>query len=390
VPTGLVQTSVQGAAPAFTWTASTDNVGVTGYVVYRDGVQGATTSSPGYLDSAAPYGGTYTYTVAARDAAGNLSAQSAPLSVTYLDPVAPSAPTNLTAVSPTSGAPSLSWTAATDNVGVTAYRVYRNGVLLGASPGTTYTDSTALRPDPTVASDAFTRAANPGWGSAAVGGAWSYNTTNAAGFWANGTTGVAQLTAPGTALQAMLPGASVLNTDEVASFDLSKVPVGDSARVMLVGRSVAGAQYRGVVEVTPAGQMNLSVRRVVAGTTVTLAPPVTSSIRFGANTTYSMRFDLSGQGTTQLRLRLWQSGSAEPSSWGYSASDSTPVLQAAGSTGIRMVAGARQSNTPMTVLLDRFGVANLTPSIAYTYTVQAMDTAGNLSVLSLPTTVIVN
>jgi chitodextrinase len=66
------------------------------------------------------------------------------------------------------------------------------------------------------------------------------------------------------------------------------------------------------------------------------------------------------------------------------------VLQAAGSTGIRMVAGAKQSNTPMTVLLDRFGVANLTPSIAYTYTVQAMDTAGNLSVLSLPTTVIVN
>src|SRR5262249_54883048 len=154
-------------------------------------------------------------------------------------------------------------------------------------------------------------------------GAWTYNTTQAAGFWANGSTGVAQLTAPGTPLQALLPGASVLNADEVASFDLSKVPVGDSARVMLVGRSVAAGQYRGVIEVMPSGQMTLSVRRVLAGTTVTLAPAVISGIHFGANTTYSVRFDVSGQGTTQLRLRLWQTGSTEPLSWGYTASDST-------------------------------------------------------------------
>ena len=56
-----------------TWSASLDNVGVTGYRVYRGGQQiasrGATTS---YTDTSRPPG-TYSYTVRAEDAAGNVS-----------------------------------------------------------------------------------------------------------------------------------------------------------------------------------------------------------------------------------------------------------------------------------------------------------------------------
>ncbi len=253
-PGGLVQTSLQGTIPSFSWTVSTDNVGVTAYLVYRDGVQVGQTAGTTYTDIGAISGGTYTYTVAARDAAGNVSPLSSSLQIGFVDTVAPSAPTAITAVSPTAAAPSLSWAAATDNVGVTGYRVYRNGVLVGTTTGTSFTDSSAPKPNPVIAGDLFERAQSPGWGSAPTGGAWSYSTKQGAGFWTNGLTGNAQLTGPAASLQAMLRASSVLSTDEVAGFSVSKAPVGDSVRVMVIGRSVGTAQYRGSVGITPSGR----------------------------------------------------------------------------------------------------------------------------------------
>jgi len=55
------------------------------------------------------------------------------------DTTAPTAPTNLTASGTTQTSTNLSWTASTDNVGVTGYDVYRGTTLLGTVTGTTYT-----------------------------------------------------------------------------------------------------------------------------------------------------------------------------------------------------------------------------------------------------------
>lgn len=65
-----------------TWASSTDDVAVTGYDVYRDGFLVATSPSTSYSDTAVAQGTTYVYTVQARDAAGNASASSTPLTVT--------------------------------------------------------------------------------------------------------------------------------------------------------------------------------------------------------------------------------------------------------------------------------------------------------------------
>jgi hypothetical protein len=64
-----------------TWSASTDNVGVVGYKVYRDNVQIGTAPTPLYIDNAASPSA-HNYTVSAYDAAGNESARSAPVSIT--------------------------------------------------------------------------------------------------------------------------------------------------------------------------------------------------------------------------------------------------------------------------------------------------------------------
>ena len=89
VPTGLTATSVTASAVALSWTASTDNVGVAGYTVYRNGAAIGTTggTSTTYTDSTVAPSTSYSYTVDAFDGAGNHSAQSVALPVTT--PAAP-------------------------------------------------------------------------------------------------------------------------------------------------------------------------------------------------------------------------------------------------------------------------------------------------------------
>jgi len=85
-PSGLAASAVTSTSLTLSWNASTDNVGVTGYQVYRGGTQVAspsgTSASITGLSAAVPY----SFTVSAVDAAGNVSALSAALSVTTPPP----------------------------------------------------------------------------------------------------------------------------------------------------------------------------------------------------------------------------------------------------------------------------------------------------------------
>src|SRR5262249_19751619 len=67
-----------------TWSASTDNVGVAGYRIYRNGSVApvATVTGSTYQDTGLSANTTYSYTVAAYDAVGNVSAQSKAASAT--------------------------------------------------------------------------------------------------------------------------------------------------------------------------------------------------------------------------------------------------------------------------------------------------------------------
>ena len=92
VPTGVAATAVSGTQVNLSWTASTDNLGVAGYKVFRNGTQVGTATTTSYQDTGLSGGTAYSYTVAAYDAAGNTSAQSASASVTTPAPTSASAP----------------------------------------------------------------------------------------------------------------------------------------------------------------------------------------------------------------------------------------------------------------------------------------------------------
>jgi chitodextrinase len=123
------------------WTASTDNRGVTSYEIYRDGHKIGTTSSTTFTDEGLKPETTYSYTIRAIDGANNASKFSEALTVKTLgDNVAPSVPGNLKVVSKTSSTVHLSWTASTDNYKVAKYEIYRDNALVGSSETNSFTD----------------------------------------------------------------------------------------------------------------------------------------------------------------------------------------------------------------------------------------------------------
>jgi chitodextrinase len=83
-PANVTGTALSQTEIALTWKASTDNAGVTGYNVYRDGAPLATVTATSFTDSGLAPNTTYNYTVQAFDQAGNVSAFSAAASVTTL------------------------------------------------------------------------------------------------------------------------------------------------------------------------------------------------------------------------------------------------------------------------------------------------------------------
>ena len=134
-PSGLTATAAGATQINLSWTASTDNVGVTGYRVERcqgaacvNFVQVATPTGVSHADSGLTANTTYRYRVRATDVAGLLSGYSTIASATTAaapDTQAPTAPSGLTATAAGATQINLSWTASTDNVGVTGYRVER-------------------------------------------------------------------------------------------------------------------------------------------------------------------------------------------------------------------------------------------------------------------------
>ena len=148
------------------WSASSDNIAVTGYEVFRNGSKIATVTQLGYTDPSVTSSTTYTYYIKAFDAAGNRSVASTQLSVTanttslgvtvngqlstgviglpQSDITAPTAPASLaaatSAISSTNSSVLLTWNPSTDNIAVTGYDVYRNSSKIATVTATNYTD----------------------------------------------------------------------------------------------------------------------------------------------------------------------------------------------------------------------------------------------------------
>jgi chitodextrinase len=139
VPADLKCTSKTDTSVTFEWTASTDNGGIAGYDIYKDGTKVESTTGTSYTVGWLTTGQVYSFYIKARDMVGNTSDQSNSISV-LCDSTAPSAPGNLACISQTDSSGTISWNASTDNIGVASYDVYRDGAKIDSTTSTTYTD----------------------------------------------------------------------------------------------------------------------------------------------------------------------------------------------------------------------------------------------------------
>lgn len=146
-PSALSATAISASQINLSWTAATDNVAVASYLIFRDGSPIGTSLTTAFSDTGLTAATAHNYTVQALDTSGNVSAYSNIAAATTLntttttDTVAPSAPTGLSASVISDRQINLSWTASTDNVGVTGYVILRNGLQVGTSPTTAFSDT---------------------------------------------------------------------------------------------------------------------------------------------------------------------------------------------------------------------------------------------------------
>src|SRR5437879_3999574 len=341
-PTGLTAAVAGSTGANLSWSASTDNVGVTGYIVRRNGVQIATPATTSFADTGLSAATTYSYTVAARDAAGNTSPDSTSVSITIADTTPPSTPTGLTAAVAGSSGANLSWGASTDNVGVTGYIVRRNGVQV-ATPATTSFADTGLSAATTYS---YTVAARDAAGNTSPDSA-SVSIT------------IADTTPPSTptGLTAAVAGSSGANLSWGASTDN-------------VGRTACIVRRNGVQVATPATTSFADTGLSAATYSYTVAARDAAGNISPNSTSVSITIADTTPPTTPIGLTAAVAGSTGANlSWGASTDN-------VGVTGYIVRRNGVQVATPATT---SFADTGLSAATTYSYTVAARDEVGNLS-----------
>jgi RHS repeat-associated protein len=306
---------------------------------------------------------------------------------TVFDLAAPSVPTNLAATASGARRVDLTWSASTDNTGVAGYTILRDGVVVGTTTATSFSDTTAM-PSTAYAYrvEAFDVAANRSAGSApvnattpaspvssiilhgtatnATGSATSLSITKPANTAANdtlvaviavrnGASGSVNVTGTG-----WTPVGAVANGSAMKLFTFTKLAAGEASYTFTISPAAAAAgavaAYGGVSTTVPRdGENNLAY----PSNTTVKAPSVTTTAAndvliggFGtaASTTFSSP---GGSGSLTVRAQQSQGGSTK-----ISVALADLALAAPGATGEKtLTAGSAALNAGQQVALRPAG-----------------------------------
>jgi PKD repeat protein len=225
----------------------------------------------------------------------------------------------------------------------------------GATASTTR-DVTATVPTPpapaALVSDSFTRDTTGGWGSADVGGAWT-RTGAATQYTVAGGAGRQQLGGPGLATGMSL-GAKAADVDLRTSVALDQLATGGGTYAYVTGRKVAAnSEYRASVRFRSDGRAAVSLNALRGSSTaVTIGADTLVPGAVTAGTKVNVRLQVTGTGTTTVRVKTWVDGTPEPERWTITATDSTAALQAPGTVGLGAYVSASAATARQVVSFD--------------------------------------
>jgi PKD repeat protein len=223
----------------------------------------------------------------------------------------------------------------------------------GATDAVTKTVAVSAVVDPAFAKDAFARTVSNGLGSADTGGAWSL-VSSSSNFGVSAGAARLKLTSAGASPLAFLPGVSSSDTDlrTVASLDKDNGAAGDMS-VGVIPRGGYTDGYRARVKVATGGKVTVTLSRVVAKAE-TAMKSVSTTLTYTAGDKLQIRAQAFGSSPTTVRVKVWKDGTAEPTAWTNTVTDSTAGLQGAGGVGV--FANLASSSTVAPVVASFFGL----------------------------------
>lgn len=312
-PTSLTASGTTATSTNLSWTASTDNVGVTGYEVYQGATLKATVTTTTYVVTGLTASTAYSFTVRAKDAAGNTSVASNTATIT-------------TSAAGITYCASQGNSIADEKIGKVVFNTINN--TAGTTAG--YTDFTSL--STTVnRGTAYTITITPSWTSSSYAEGYSvwidYNqdgdfTDSGEQVWTLAATSTTPVSGTFT-----IPATATLgNTRMRVSMKYNAIPT--------------------ACEAFSYGEVEDYTVTIATGSADTTAPTAPTS--------------LAASGTTQTTTNL---------SW-------TASTDNVGVTGYDVYQGA---TLKATVTTTSYAVTGLTASTAYTFSVRAKDAAGNVS-----------
>jgi PKD repeat protein len=220
--------------------------------------------------------------------------------------------------------------------------------------GATHTRSATVTVagDTVLASDDFSRTAVNGWGTADVGGPWTLGGLASRWSVSNGAGRVSVNAAEGPT--GYLGGVSARETEVLVQVSTDKTPTGGGQYFSVIARRVAAnTDYRAQLRLNSDRTVTLYLLRVVSNSETVLAWTTVPGVTYTAGDQLAVRLVATGASPSTIRAKLWKAGTAEPAAWALTGTDSTPVLQTAGSVGIAPYLSGSSTNAPVVYSINQ-------------------------------------
>jgi fibronectin type 3 domain-containing protein len=357
IPTNLTGSAVSTTAH-LSWTASTDNVGVAGYNIIRNGVWVANSGATTYSDSSLATSTTYNYQIQGFDMAGNTSLSSSTVAVSTVYTLPPTTPTNVAGTPYSTQGINLAWSASQDPKGVSSYEIFR-----GTSPSNLVQVGTMNGTATSYKDYSLTASTNYYYGVKATGASY-----------------VSTMSAIASAATLALPSAPT----SVKATANSTSQVGVSWTAGPSGMPISSYRiYRGT---TPSSLVQVATRAATADTDVSLTP--------GTMYYYAVQETDTGGNVSPMSAAVSVTTLALPSAptkVTAVANSTTQILVSwtAGLSGMPILSyHIYRGTTPSslvqltTATTTSYTNVSLRPGTMYYYAVQETNTAGNLSPMS--------
>ena len=209
-----------------------------------------------------------------------------------------------------------------------------------------------------VASDNFERTVISGWGSADIGGIWTAMFGSSSAASVDGSTGKITLN-PGNTRYMALRNVSVQDSESSVQFSLSAPPANGHSYVGISARQNATQKYDASVWMRNDGSVWLLAEQ--SGTLLT--SKILNGVTWTNGEVFNLRTRVTGSNPTTIEAKVWKEGTAEPTSWQLTTTDSTSGLQGEGYASLSL-ARAGSATQPTTVSFDSFRMVNLSVSPA--------------------------